>query len=45
MGKNHASQYANFGSLHFMASQLKKSLSLEIEKFNASQKKGFGFLF
>ena len=31
--------------LDFMASQLKKSLSLEIEKFNASQKKGFGFLF
>ncbi|WP_418811504.1 hypothetical protein [Paraprevotella xylaniphila] len=30
---------------HFMASQLKKSLSLEIEKFNVSQKIGFGFLF
>ena len=31
--------------LDFMVGQLKKSLSLEIEKFNASQKKGFGFLF
>ena len=31
--------------LDFMAGQLKKSLSLEIERFNASQKKGFCFMF
>ena len=31
--------------LDFMAGQLKKSLSLEIERFNASQKKGFSFMF
>ena len=31
--------------LDFMAEQLKKSLSLEIERFNASQKKGFSFMF
>lgn len=31
--------------LDFMADQLKKSLSLEIERFHASQKKGFRFLF
>lgn len=31
--------------LHFMAGQLKKSLSLEIERYNASCKKGFGFMF
>ena len=31
--------------LDFMAVQLKKSLALEIEKFNASQKKGFNFMF
>ena len=31
--------------LDFMASQLKKSLSLEIERFKASQKKGFCFMF
>lgn len=31
--------------LDFMAKQLKKSLSLEIERFNASQKKGFRFMF
>lgn len=31
--------------LDFMAEQLKKSLSLEIERFNASQKKGFCFMF
>lgn len=29
----------------FMAEQLKKSLSLEIERFNASRKKGFSFMF
>ncbi|RGX06146.1 cell filamentation protein Fic, partial [Phocaeicola vulgatus] len=28
-----------------MAGQLKKSLSLEIERFKASQKKGFCFMF
>ena len=31
--------------LVFMAEQLKKSLSLEIERFNASQKRGLGFMF
>ncbi len=31
--------------LEFMAGQLKKSLSLEIERFNASQKKGVSFMF
>ena len=31
--------------LDFMARQLKKSLSLEIERFNASQKRGFSFMF
>ena len=31
--------------LLFMAGQLKKSLSLEIERFKASQKKGFCFMF
>lgn len=31
--------------LDFMFGQLKKSLLLEIEKFNASQKKGFSFMF
>jgi Fic family protein len=31
--------------LDFMAGQLKKSLSLEIERSEAFQKKGFGFLF
>lgn len=31
--------------LLFMAEQLKKSLSLEIERFKASQKKGFCFMF
>lgn len=31
--------------LGFMAGQLKKSLSLEIERFNASQKKTFSFMF
>lgn len=31
--------------LAFMAGQLKKSISLEIERFNASQKKGFNFMF
>lgn len=31
--------------LAFMAMQLKKSLSLEIERFNASQKRGFSFMF
>ena len=31
--------------LAFMAGQLKKSLSLEIERFNASQKRGFSFMF
>ena len=31
--------------LNFMADQLKKSLSLEIERFNNSQKKIFSFMF
>ncbi|MDY4997560.1 MAG: cell filamentation protein Fic, partial [Bacteroidaceae bacterium] len=31
--------------LDFMAEQLKKSLSLEIERFNNSQKKIFSFMF
>ena len=31
--------------LNFMAGQLKKSLSIEIERFNASQGKGFNFMF
>lgn len=31
--------------LNFMAGQLKQSLSLEIESFSASQKKGFSFMF
>ena len=31
--------------LDFMARQLKKSLSLEIERFNASQKRRFSFMF
>ncbi len=31
--------------LDFMAGQLKKSLSLEIERFETSQKKGFSFMF
>ena len=36
---------ANQPFLGFMAGQLKKSLSLEIERFSASQKKGFSFMF
>ncbi len=36
---------ANQPFLSFMAGQLKKSLSLEIERFSASQKKGFSFMF
>ena len=35
---------ANQPFLDFMAGQLKKSLSLEIERFSASQKKGFSFI-
>jgi hypothetical protein len=35
----------NQSFLDFMAGQLKKSLSLEIKRFNTSQKKGFSFLF
>ena len=31
--------------LDFMTGQLKKSLSLEIERFNASQRRGFSFMF
>ena len=31
--------------LDFMSEQLKKSLSLEIERFKDSQKKGFSFMF
>ena len=36
---------ANQPFLDFMAGQLKKSLSVEIERFSASQKKGFSFMF
>lgn len=36
---------SNLPFLFFMAGQLKKSLSLEIERFDASQKKGFAFMF
>ena len=36
---------ANQPFLDFMAGQLKKSVSLEIERFSASQKKGFSFMF
>lgn len=36
---------ANQPFLDFMAGQLKKSLSLEIERFKTSQKRGFSFLF
>ena len=35
----------NLPFLGFMAVQLKKSLSLEIERFKISQKRGFSFLF
>lgn len=35
----------NLPFLDFMAVQLKKSLSLEIERFNTSQKTGLGFMF
>ena len=35
----------NLPFLDFMAGQLKKSLSLEIERFKVSQKKGFSFMF
>lgn len=36
---------SNQSFLAFMAGQLRKSLSLEIERFDASQKKGFSFMF
>lgn len=36
---------SNLPFLAFMSGQLKKSLSLEIERFNASQKRGFSFMF
>lgn len=36
---------SNLPFLAFMVEQLKKSLSLEIERYNASCKKGFGFMF
>ena len=36
---------ANQPFLDFMAGQLKKTLSLEIERVSASQKKGFSFMF
>lgn len=36
---------SNLPFLAFMAGQLKKSLSLEIERFNVSQKRGFSFMF
>ena len=35
----------NLPFLDFMAGQLKKSLSLEIVRFNTSQKKIFSFMF
>lgn len=31
--------------LDFMVMQLRKSLSIEIEKYNVSHKKGFNFMF
>lgn len=31
--------------LDFMATQLRKSLSLEIERYNISHKRGFSFMF
>ena len=39
------SEETNQPFLDFMAGQLTKSLSLEIERFKVSQKKGFGFMF
>lgn len=36
---------SNLPFLAFMVEQLKKSLALEIERFNVSQKRGFGFMF
>lgn len=36
---------SNLPFLAFMVEQLKKSLSLEIERFNVSQKRGFNFMF
>ena len=41
--KEDREEYISF--LGFMAVQLKKSLSLEIERFKTSQKRGFSFLF
>lgn len=38
-------QETNQPFLDFMTGQLKKSLSLEIERFKVSRKKGFGFMF
>ena len=35
----------NLPFLNFMAGQLKKSLSLEIERYNTTRKKGFSFMF
>lgn len=35
----------NLRFLDFMATQLRKSLSLEIERYNASRKRGFSFMF
>ena len=35
----------NLPFFDFMARQLKKSLSIEIERFNVSRKKGFSFMF
>lgn len=35
----------NLPLLAFMVEQLKKTLSLEIERFNVSQKRGFSFMF
>lgn len=39
------SEETNQPFLDFMAGQLKKSLSLEIERFKVSEKKGFNFMF
>lgn len=36
---------SNLPFLAFMVEQLKKSLALEIERFNVSQKRGFSFMF
>ena len=44
-GLDYQERYRNLPFLGFMAVQLKKSLSLEIERFKTSQKKIFSFMF